>query len=181
MSPVFPRLGDCWASRIKSARKRLENICALVALQACVLLPKLNNFWKTLESRATGIYTKVSPRKEIWESICPARWVLETGVTASPAAQPSNTPAAPTLYPWLFSPAFIRANNSTADSAAVWNIHSRDKGDVAESLCIPFCMPFAPVGRSEPVRCSGLVVCALLRRKQNQWIRTNSGARGRNS
>lgn len=47
--------------------------------------------------------------------------------------------------------------------------------------CVPFCMLFAPMGPSEPVRCSGLAVCAggvLLRRKRNQWIRTTSAASG---
>lgn len=48
--------------------------------------------------------------------------------------------------------------------------------------CVPLCALFAPAGASEPARCSGSAVCdvgALLRRKRNQWIRTDSATRGK--
>ena len=52
---------------------------------------------------------------------------------------------------------------------------------------VPFCMLFAPMGPSEPVRCSGLVVCAagaLLRRKRERERSADenqpSAARGEN-
>ena len=50
------------AQKIQREENKIQNI---FVLQACVLLAKLNNFYKTLESRATGIHTGVSLRDEM--------------------------------------------------------------------------------------------------------------------
>lgn len=50
---------------MKARKRQIENIFVVVVLQARVLLAKLNNFEKTLESQATGIHTRVSLRDKM--------------------------------------------------------------------------------------------------------------------